>query len=48
MLNTFEVEVRIKDSRKGKEKWTNFHTGFLANQKGNVIFLCGKHFMGEG
>jgi len=23
------------------KKGTNFHTGFLANQKGNVIFLCG-------
>jgi len=28
------------------KKGTNFHTGFLANQKGNVIFSCDKHFMG--
>jgi len=29
------------------EKGINFHTGFLTNQKCNVLFLCGKHFIGD-
>jgi len=28
------------------EKWTNFHTGFLANQKGNIIFFILQAFYG--
>jgi len=32
-------QQKIKINGGQTKKWTNFHTVFLANQKGNVIFL---------
>jgi len=40
---TVAAEDKVFREGRGRaqtEKRTNFHTGFLANQEGNVILLC--------
>jgi len=48
VMGSAQWRQKIKFSGGGAQtkKGTNFHTGFLASQKSNVMFLCGKHFMG--